>query len=317
MKLVILDSYSVTSDDLSWHQLQDIVEVTSYDNTNVSQIIERCKGHQMALTNKVVFDETVISQLPDLKYIGVLATGYNVVDTESARRHGIVVTNIPAYSTDSVVQMVWAHILNIYNKVSYYANQNRKGRWSACSDFCYWDEALHELSGKTFGIVGLGNIGIRVAKIAVAFGLKVLAVTSKSPDCLPDGIDRVGMDDLLRKSDILSLHCPLTAENKEMINRDSLSKIKPGAVLINTGRGGLVNEQDVADALVDGRLGAYGADVLTTEPPTYDNPLLTAPHCYLTPHIAWATVEARQRLINICTENIKAFLSGSPQNQVN
>lgn len=316
MKLVILDGYTVVKDDLSWSALTNLVEITEYSHTEANQVVERCKGHDMILTNKVVISASIMEQLSDLKYVGVLATGYNVVDTQYAKKRNIVVTNIPAYSTDSVAQMVWAHILNIFSNVDYYARSNHNGRWSANSDFCYWDTPFHELAGKTLGIVGLGNIGMKVARIGLAFGMHIEAVTSKNPATLTD-IECVSFEKMMQDSDIVSLHCPLTDSNKGMINHGTLSLMKKGAILINTGRGGLVVETDVVNALQSGQLKAYGADVLATEPPTADNPLLQVPNCYLTPHIAWATVEARQRLIDICTENVKAFLNGAPVNQVN
>lgn len=317
MRLIILDGFSVVAKDLNWSSIVGPDNIKSYETTSPEELIERCKDYDMILTNKVVINAETMDQLPRLKYIGVLATGYNVVDIKHAKERGIVVTNIPAYSTDSVAQMVWAHILNIFNKVDYYATQNRDGHWTGRSFFCYWDAPFYEIAGKTIGIVGLGNIGMKVARIALAFGLKVKAVTSKPQEQLEDGIDSVDFETMMRESDIISLHCPLTEKNKGMINHKSLEYIKQGAVLINTGRGGLVVEDDVVEALNSGRLGAYGADVLNSEPPSADNPLLKAKNCYLTPHIAWATVEARKRLINICAENIKAFLGGSPINQVN
>lgn len=316
-KLVILDKYSVVADGVFDEGLLDIADVTTYDRTDRKDVVERCKDAEMILTNKVVIDEGVMERLPLLKYIGVLATGYNVIDLNAASKRGIVVTNIPAYSTDSVVQMVWAHILNITNNVGRYADENRNGRWCRCRDFCYWDTPFHELAGKQMGIVGLGNIGMKVARTALAFGMKVVAVTSKSGDELPEGVRSVTLDELYRESDILSLHCPLTESNKGMINSETLRKMKPSAILINTGRGGLVSEKDLADALNEGIIAGYGADVLSEEPANDKNPLITAKNCYLTPHIAWATVEARKRLVEICVENVKAFLDGTPKNQVN
>ena len=257
-----------------------------------------------------------MDRLPGLKYIGVLATGYNVVDTIAARQRGICVTNIPAYSTDSVAQMTFAHILNITNRVGHYAAQNRQARWSGSEDFCYWDTPLHELAGKTIGIVGLGNIGMKVARIAMEFGMDVFACTSKSSASLPSGIQKTTVDGLLGVSDILTLHCPLTDNTREMINAGAIRKMKRGAILINTGRGQLVNEADVAAALRDGQLGGYGADVMCSEPPAADNPLFGAPNAFITPHIAWATYEARARLMDIAVGNLKAFISGKPINVV-
>ncbi|MCM1311435.1 MAG: D-2-hydroxyacid dehydrogenase [Bacteroides sp.] len=317
MKIVILDGFTVNPGDLSWSALESLAEVEVYDRTSEDEIIPRCKGAEMILTNKVVLDAAVLNQLPRLMYIGVLATGYNVVDLEVASRQSIVVTNIPAYSTDSVAQMVFSHLLNIVSRTDHYARENRHGRWSANKDFCYLDHTMSELAGKRMGIVGLGNIGTAVAKIARAFNMEVIAYTSKSEDELPEGVQSVTMDELFTNSDVISLHCPLTVSTRHLVNSPRLHSMKPSAILINTGRGPLVCDEDVADALNHHIIAAYAADVLTEEPPKVDNPLLSARNCYLTPHIAWATYEARQRLINICVENVRAFIKGEPQNQVN
>lgn len=316
MKIVILDGYSVNPGDLSWEELEACGELTVYDRTNTEDILKRTKNADAILTNKVVISSEIIDKLPNLKYIGVLATGYNVVDIEAAKKRGITVTNVPAYSTNSVVQMTFAHILNLTNRVAHYAHENRKGKWSASPDFCYWDTNLGEIAGKTLGVVGLGNIGYKVACIARDFGMDVFACTSKNSADLPDGIQKVTFNGLLGISDILTLHCPLTPQTKEMINKDTLSQMKRGALLINTGRGALVNDKDVAQALCEGQLGGYGADVTTQEPPKPDNPLLSAPNAYLTPHIAWATLEARKRLVSIASANVAAFVQGSPKNVV-
>ena len=244
-----------------------------------------------------------------------MATGYNVVDLEVATRQSITVTNIPAYSTNSVAQMVWAHILNITNRVGHYADENKNGRWTRSKDFCYYDYTHSELAGKTIGIVGLGNTGMATARIAQAFGMNVIAYTSK--DKLPEGMKKVTLDELFKSSDIVSLHCPLTNETKELVHKERLAMMKPSAILINTSRGPVVNETDVAAALNEGKIAAFGADVVSVEPAKKGNPLLTAKNCFLTPHIAWATKEARQRLIDICIANIKAFLDDKPQNVVN
>lgn len=316
MKIVILDEYSVNPGDLSWEELEECGDLTVYDRTNTEDILKRTKNADAILTNKVVISSEIINKLPNLKYIGVLATGYNVVDIEAAKKRGITVTNVPAYSTNSVVQMTFAHILNLTNRVAHYAHENRKGKWSASPDFCYWDTNLDEIAGKTLGVVGLGNIGYKVACIARDFGMDVFACTSKNSADLPDGIQKVTFNGLLGISDILTLHCPLTPQTKEMINKDTLSQMKRGALLINTGRGALVNDKDVAQALCEGQLGGYGADVMTQEPPKPDNPLLSAPNAYLTPHIAWATLEARKRLVSIASANVAAFVQGSPKNVV-
>lgn len=315
MKIVVLEADAVIPKREAWSRMCDLGEVVLYPQTTAAEVVDRLADADIVITNKVVIDKAVMAQLPKLKYIGVLATGYNVVDIEEARNRSIVVTNIPAYSTDSVAQMVWAHVLNITNRVGYYAEQNRNGRWAENKYFCYYDFQHDELAGKTFGIVGLGNIGMAVARIALAFGMKVIAYTSKTE--LPEGISRVDMDSLFRESDVISLHCPLTKDTQSLVNRNRLKQMKPTAILINTSRGLVIDEQAVADALNDGTITAFGCDVLSSEPPKVNNPLLTARNSFITPHIAWATVQARKRLVDICTENIEAFINGSPINQVN
>lgn len=314
MKIVILDGFTANPGDLSWAELEALGQVTVYERTLPSETVARAAEADMVLTNKVVVSKEVMDQLPHLKYIGVLATGYNVVDIEAAHQRGIIVTNVPAYSTESVAQMVFAHLLTVTNRTEHYAQENRQGRWSRNADFCYWDFSHMELAGKTFGIVGLGNIGRRVAEIALAFGMKVKAVSSKTT--LPAGIEKVSLEALLATADVLSLHCPLTDSTRHLINADTLAKMKSSAILINTGRGPLIDDQAVADALADGRLAAFCADVLTQEPPLADNPLLKQPNAFITPHIAWASKEARVRLIQVATNNVRAFLSGTPQNVV-
>lgn len=316
MKIVVLDGYGMNHGDLSWDDMAALGELTVHDRTAPTEIIARAQGAEAILTNKVVITAEIIAALPDLRYIGVLATGYNVVDAAAARKAGIIVTNIPAYSTDSVAQLTFAHILNITNRVDHYANQNREGRWTASPDFVYWDTPLPEIAGKTLGIVGLGNIGSRVAQIARAFGMDVFAMTSKESAALPEGIHKTTLDGLLAISDILTLHCPLTDTTREMINTETIAKMKAGAILINTGRGPLVNETDVAAALRSGHLAAYGADVMTAEPPAASNPLMAEPHAYITPHIAWATTEARHRLMATAVANVAAYAAGQPQNVV-
>lgn len=317
MKIVILDGYTVTQKDLNWSELEELADVEVYERTAPEDVVARCKGAEMVLTNKVVLDADTLNLLPRLMYIGVLATGYNVVDLEAATKQNIIVTNIPSYSTDSVAQMVFSHLLNIVSRVDYYATENRNGRWSAGPDFCYLDHNLFELAGKKIGIVGLGNTGMATAKIALAFGMNVFAYTSKDADDLPEGIKKADLDDLFCNSDIVSLHCPLSDSTHHLVDAKRLASMKPSAILINTGRGPLVNDADVAEALNNGDIAAYGADVLTTEPAPENNPLLKAKNCFLTPHIAWATREARQRLINTCVENVKAFIDGEAINQVN
>ena len=317
MKIVVLDGYGLNPGDLSWEALESLGDVDVYPRTAPEDVIDRCFDAEIVLTNKVVFNKKILVSLPRLRYIGVLATGYNVVDVEAATNLDILVTNIPAYSTDSVVQNTFAHILAMANRVEHYTTQNREGRWIASPDFVYWDTPLVELAGKTMGIVGLGSIGMKVARLARCFGMEVFAYTSKASSDLPEGIQKTTFDGLLAVSDILTLHCPLNHSTREIINTSSIAKMKRGALLINTGRGPLVNENDVADALHSGQLGGYGADVMCQEPPSADNPLFSAPNAYITPHVAWATYEARQRLMNIATGNVKAFIEGKPVNVVN
>ena len=314
MKIVILDGYTANSGDLSWRELEKMGDVTVYERTSPEETVVRAADAEVVLTNKVLMTREVMEQLPQLKYIGVLATGYNVVDIQAAHERGIVVTNVPAYSTESVAQMVFAHLLTVTNRTEHYAQQNREGKWSRSKDFCYCDTTLTEMAGKTFGIVGLGNIGMRVAQIALAFGMKVKALSSK--EVLPEGIEKVTLDELLATSDVLSLHCPLTDSTRHLINKESIQKMKSSAILINTGRGPLVDDDAVANALAEGRLYAFCADVMTVEPPAADNPLLKQPNAYITPHIAWASTEARVRLIQIATENVGCFINGKPQNMV-
>ena len=316
MNIVILDGYTANPGDLTWKPLEVIGTLTVYDRTRSEDTILRAKDAEIVLTNKVCLRRQEIEQLPKLKYIGVLATGYNVVDVEAARERGIIVTNVPAYSTESVAQMAFAHLLTVTNRTEHYAIQNRNGKWTSCPDFAYWDTPLTELANKTFGIAGLGNIGKRVAAIAQAFGMKVLAYTSKRVEDLPSGIIKRTMAELLAESDVVSLHCPLTPDTRHLINRETIGRMKPSAILINTGRGPLVNEQDVAEALKAGRLRAYCADVLSEEPPRADNPLLQCENAFITPHIAWATEEARTRLIAVAIDNVKAFVKGMPKNVV-
>lgn len=318
MKICILDGYSLNPGDLDWSPVERLGDVTLFDRTPADKIVERAADADIVLTNKVPFSADTLRQLPRLRFICVLATGYNIIDTDAAARQGVVVANIPAYSTMSVAQMAFAHILNITNHVASYAREVADGKWTNCPDFCFWDSALTELAGKTMGIVGLGNTGMATARIAVAMGMKVVALTSKSADTLPEGITPAPLDDVLATADIVSLHCPLTSSTRHLINAKAIGKMKPSAILINTGRGPLVDEQAVADALNGGRLAAFGADVLSQEPPRGDNPLLSARNCFLTPHIAWATLEARTRLMSTATENVRQFIAGEPvANRVN
>lgn len=316
MKITILDGYGMNPGDMSWAPLEELGDLTVYDRTAPEQVVERAAGSEALLTNKTVLTAETLRALPQLRYVGVLATGYNVVDIDAARELGIVVTNIPAYSTDSVVQMVFAHLLAITNRVEHYTDENRRGRWSTNPDFCYWDTPLHELSGKTFGIVGLGNIGMAVSRVARAFGMKVKAYTSKRIEELPDGVSKAGLDELFETSDVVSLHCPLTESTRHLVNADRLAQMKPSAILINTGRGPLVDEKALAEALDSGRIHAAGLDVLSSEPPAADNPLLTARNCFITPHLGWATKEARERLLRIAADNLRGFITGDVRNNV-
>lgn len=317
MKITVLDGYGLNPGDLSWEPIAQLGELTVFPRTSAEEFYAHAEGADILLTNKTLITAEHIGRLPDLKYIGILATGYNVVDIEAARKHGIPVCNIPAYSTRSVAQMVFALLLAITNRVEHYAEENRKGRWSRNPDFCYWDTPLMELSGKKMGIVGLGHTGMATARIALAFGMEVYACTSKSPLQLGTDIRKSTMEELFSACDVISLNCPLTPETHHLVNPHTLALMKPGAILINTGRGPLVDEEAVAEALRNNILAAYGADVTSTEPPSADHPLLSAPNAYLTPHIAWATREARLRLMDICERNIRAFLEGKPQNVVN
>ena len=317
MSIVILDGYTANPGDLSWDRLKTFGELTVYERTPASDTVERAKNADIVLTNKVILGKEEIEQLPRLKYIGVLATGYNVVDTKVAREHNIDVCNIPAYSTNSVAQMVFAHILNVALQVEHYAQANRQGVWAQSIDFSWQDTQLTELEGKALGIVGLGNIGKAVARIGHAFGMKILAETSKSQDALPDYIEKVDRNALFERADFLTLHCPLTESTRNLVCKESIARMKPTSVVINTGRGPLVNEVDMAEALLTNKIYAYCADVLCSEPPAANNPLLACTNAYITPHIAWATREARARLVDIAINNVQCFLERQAQNVVN
>ena len=319
MKIVELDGYAANPGDISWEPWKELGELTVYERTAPDETVARCKDAEIVLTNKVILDAKVIEQLPALRYIGVLATGYNVVDLEAARRHDIVVTNIPAYSTLSVAQMVFAHLLNITHHVAQHAERVTNGAWQNSKDFCFWDSELIELDGLALGIVGLGNIGRAVARIAQTFGMKVMAYSSKSEEALAEmGIQKAASyEDVFRTADVVSLHCPLNAKTKHLVNAERLALMKPSAILINTGRGPLIDEQALADALNSGKIYAAGVDVLTQEPPRAGSPLIGARNCYITPHVAWATRAARERLDKIAFDNVRAFLDGCPRNVVN
>jgi glycerate dehydrogenase len=307
MKIIVLDGYGLNPGDLSWKGMEALGELTVYDRTSPSELLARSEGAEALITNKTLITAEDMASLPQLKYIGVLATGYNVVDIDAAKARGIVVTNIPAYSTASVAQMVFAHVLNITQRVGHYADENAKGRWTNSVDFCYWDTNLVELDGKKMGIVGFGNIGQATARIALAFGMEVCVYTSKPQFALPSGVKKMELDELFAECDVVSLHCPLTPDTKEMVNAERLKLMKSNAILINTGRGPLINEQDLADALNKGQISAAGLDVLSIEPSVKENPLLGAKNCFITPHIAWATKEARMRLMDIAVNNLKSY----------
>ncbi len=316
MHIVVLDGHTLNPGDLDWGALQVLGSCEIYTRTPPDQVVSRAQGAQIVLTNKTILSRESIERLPGLRYIGVLATGYNVVDIEAAGRQGICVTNVPAYGTPSVVQMVFAHLLNLTQHVAEHTQSVRAGDWSRCEDFCYWNFPLVELAGLTMGIVGFGRIGRQTAKVACALGMKVI-YHDVSPVPVPSSeAEAADLETLFRGSDVVSLHCPLTPDNRGLVNKERLEMMKPGAVLINTSRGPLVDEPALAEALNAGRIAGAGLDVLCEEPPGADNPLLSARNCYITPHIAWATRSARQRLMEIALSNVRAFLAGNPQNVV-
>lgn len=312
-KIVIIDGYVANSGDLSWDGLKEIGELTVYDRTAPEDVVARCDGAWAVLTNKVLFTDEVMSRLPDLKYIGILATGYNNVDIEAARRLGITVTNVPSYSTDSVAQLVFAHLLNIVNNVSWYAETVRCGKWTNCKDFSYRLRIFDDLAGMTMGIMGFGNIGTRVAQIAHAFGMNVITNSQRE---LPSYVERVELDTLFRESDVLSLNTALTPATKGIINKENLSKMKRTAILINTSRGQLVDEDALAEALDGKIIFSAGIDVLCQEPPRDGSPLIECRNAYITPHIAWESTQARERLVAIAVNNVKAFSQAAPINVV-
>jgi glycerate dehydrogenase len=317
MNIVVLDGYTLNPGDLNWDALKKLGNVTVYDRTPVEQVVERAKNASIVLTNKCPITHAAIEQLPLLKYIGVLATGYNVVDVEAAYERRIRVANIPDYSTPSVAQLTFALLMELTFHVGHHAQTTRDGRWQSSVDFCYWDRPLIELSGLTFGIIGYGRIGQMVAKIAQSFGMNVVAYSRSRNATEENGVKFVSMEAIFHLSDVISLHCPLTPETKHLINKERLSRMKPTAFLLNTGRGPLIDEAALAEALNEGKLGGAGLDVLSIEPPKNGNPLLMAKNCLITPHIAWATKAARTRLMEIAVNNVKAFLDGNPVNVVN
>ena len=317
MRIVVLDGHTLNPGDLSWADLDAMGDCEVYPRTSPSETVPRSLNAEILFTNKTILDRDTIAQLPKLKYIGVLATGYNVVDTEAAADRGIPVTNVPEYSTGSVAQSVFAHILHFHNRVSEHSMSVRDGKWSQSKDFCFWDYPLVELQGKTMGIIGLGKIGSAVATAAVAFGMRVLANNRSVPSTLPEGVALANIEQVLKESDILSLHCPLNEDNQGFVNSEFLGRMKSSAFLVNTGRGPLIDEAALAEALNHETIAGAGLDVLSQEPPAPDCPLLTAKNCFITPHIAWATLGARERLMSTAISNLKTFLSGDTVNVVN
>jgi glycerate dehydrogenase len=316
LKIVVLDGYALNPGDLSWDNLTNLGDCLIYDRTQPDEVFSRIGDAEVVITNKVVIDKPMMDKLPALKYIGVTATGYNVVDVSAAGDRNITVTNIPAYSTDSVAQLVFSHILNVANRVELHANSVKEGQWTGNPDFSYWKTPQFELAGKTIGIVGFGRIGRKVAEIALAFGMKVIFQNRSIKTNPPERVIQKNLAEVFAESDFVSLNCPLTTENAEFVNQNLIQTMKSTAVLINTGRGGLINEQNLANALNSEKIAAACLDVLSTEPPSPENPLISAKNCFITPHVAWATCEARQRLMNVTIANLKHFISGNPQNVV-
>ena len=314
MNIVVLDGYALNPGDLSWGNLENLGNCTVYERTAADEIIERAKDADIIVVNKTVIDRKVIEELPTLKFIAETATGYNNIDLTAAKEKGVVVSNVPAYSTDSVVQMIFAHILNFTNKVAEHANSVNSGKWENAKDFCFWNSSLTELKGKTLGIIGFGNIGKAVSHIAHAFGMKVLVSTRTKRDI--KDINFVEKNELFKDSDFIALACALTADTHHIINKDSLSLMKKSAFLINTGRGPLIDEQALAYAIKDGEIAGAGLDVLEEEPPKNGSPLIGLDNCFITPHIAWASTEARERLMGVTVDNVRAFIDGSPINVI-
>jgi glycerate dehydrogenase len=317
MNIVVLDGYTLNPGDLTWNALKQFGPCAIYDRTPPERVMERARDADILLTNKTVLNRETIRALSNLKYIGVLATGYNVVDVVAAKERGVPVTNVPDYGTHSVAQLTFALLLELTHHVAHHAQTVRDGKWVRSPDFCYWEFPLIELHGLTFGVIGFGKIGRAVARLADAFGMRVLVHNRSRPADLPPQFQFASLDELLSRSDVVSLHCPLTPDNKQFINSQRLAQMKPTAFLLNTSRGPLLDERAVADSLNAGRLAGAGIDVLSVEPPKADNPLLSAKNCVITPHIAWGTRAARSRLMDIAIENIRAFLAGTPRNVVN
>ena len=320
MKIVNLDSYALNPGDLDWSPLKELGDCTFYDRTPVNddnEILKRIGDAEIVLTNKTPLDEHVISTAPNLKYIGVTATGYNVIDTEAATKANIPVTNIPTYGTDAVAQFTFALLLEITSHVGLHNQLVHDGRWSSNPDFTFWAKPLMELQGKTLGLIGFGSIAKKVAEIGHAFSMNIIFYNHRPKTDLPNYVKQVSLEELYQQSDIISLHVPQTPETTEMINQEAISQMKDGVILINTARGGLISEKDVADALNDSKIAAAGVDVVQKEPIPTDSPLLSAKNCYITPHIAWAPRETRNRLLGIVVDNLQAFLNGEKLNVVN
>jgi len=317
MKIVVLDGYTANPGDLSWEEIEKLGQCEIHDRTPETQVVERAQGAEILLTNKTAINRATIAASPNLRYIGVLATGFNIVDIEAAKERGIPVCNVPEYGTPNVAQAVFALLLELTSQTGHHSGTVHAGRWSASQDFCYWDGSLVELHGLTLGLVGFGRIAQATAQIGRAFGMKVLATRRRAGIRTEDEAQFVDLDRLFSESDVVSLHCPLTPETKEMINASRLAQMKPSAFLINTARGALINEKDLADALNQGVIAGAGLDVLSVEPPPVGNPLLSAKNCVITPHIAWATRKARARLLDVAVKNIRAWIDGRPQNVVN
>ncbi len=316
MKIIILDGYTLNPGDISWAGFETLGDFTMYDRTSPDKIIECSENAEIILTNKTIINKLTIEQLPKLKYIGVLATGYNIVDVKAANERNIIVTNIPSYGTSSVAQMVFALLLELTQNVGHHSNSVRSGGWSESEDWCYWDRPLIELEDLTMGVIGFGRIGKATADIARAFGMRVIANDTGKTKSISDWVKMVNQDTIFRESDAVSLHCPLTSDNKHFINSAKINLMKRSAFLINTSRGLLINEENLAHALNSERIAGAGLDVLSEEPPDETNPLLSAINCIITPHIAWATKAARQRLMNIAVRNLKSYLSGKPVNVI-
>lgn len=313
-KIVILDGYTANPGDLSWNDLKKYGDVTIYDRTPADKTVERIGDADIVYTSKVVLTEEVFAACPSIRFVCVLATGVNMVDIEAAKKRGITVTNIPAYSSDAVGQATIAMLLEICHHVAHHDKAVREGRWETCPDFCFWEYPLIELAGKTMGIIGYGRIGKVTARIAKALGMRVIAYTRSG--FKDDTTEYATLDEIYAQSDVISLHCPLDQNNAGMINRDSIAKMRDGVIILNSSRGALINEQDLADALESGKVYAAGVDVVSAEPIKGDNPLLTAKNCFITPHIAWASKESRGRLVSIAINNLKNYLEGTPINVV-